>query len=79
MPLRFDRLPRDVKECIIAAREAGETWKRIEEMASAAAGIHLPSSSLQRWYDLRVEQQSPGAALREIIALLNSILKAVSK
>lgn len=78
-PLRIDRLPEAVKEVIIAARAAGETWKRIAEMASAAAGISLPRTTIQRWYDLRIEQQSTGAALREIIALLKSILQAVSR
>lgn len=78
-PLRIDRLPQEVKDAIIAARASGETWKQISRMASAAAGLHLPPSSLQRWYDLRIEQQPTSLALREIIALLKSILKAVSK
>jgi len=78
-PLRIDRLPQTVKDFIISAHEAGESWKRIEEMASAAAGIHLSHSTLHRWYDLRIEQQTNTAALREIISLLKKILKAVSQ
>jgi hypothetical protein len=76
-PLRMDRLPQKVKDLIIAARQAGETWQRTSEMASAAAGMRLPHTTVQRWYDLRIEQQSTGAALREITGLLKSILAAV--
>lgn len=76
-PLRIDRLGSAVKDAIIAARASGEAWARVAEMASAAAGQKLSRTSVQRWYDLRIEQQSTGAALREIIELLKSILKAV--
>ena len=76
-PLRIDRLSRGVKDAIIAARASGEAWGRVAEMASAAAGQNLSRTSVQRWYDLRIEQQSIGAALREIIELLKPILKAV--
>ena len=76
-PLLIDRLSQEVKDVIIGARAAGETWARIAEMASAAAGRRLPRTTVQRWYDLRIEQQSAGAALWEIIELLKSILKAV--
>ena len=76
-PLRIDRLPQSVKDVIISARAAGETWQRTAEMASSAAGQRLPETTVQRWHDLRIDQQSMSAALREIIGLLKSILEAV--
>src|SRR5579864_3550309 len=76
-PLRIDRLGRGVKDVITSGRAAGETCGRVAVMASAAAGQRLSRTSVQRWYDLRIEQRSPSAALREIISLLKSILSAV--
>jgi hypothetical protein len=69
-PLKLDRLPREVHEEILAARAEGKTWSEIEdlsrefvpwsELAPALAlqypGRKLPRTTLQRWYDLRVEQ-----------------------
>jgi hypothetical protein len=78
-PLLIDRLSQDVKDVIVAARAAGETWKHTAEMASAAAGKRLSQTSVQRWYDLRIEQPEREAAipLRRIVALLEDILSAV--
>lgn len=78
-PLRIDRLSQDVKDVIIKARAAGESWEHIAAIASAAAGQKLPRTSVQRWHDLRIEQQTTGEALREVIELLKSILSAVQK
>jgi hypothetical protein len=81
-PLRIDRLSAEVKGTIIAARRDGMTWEQTALAASAKAGIHLSHSTVQRWYDLRVEQSRHDAAiaplLREIIDLLKSRLPAVT-
>jgi hypothetical protein len=80
-PLRIDRLPAQVKSTIIEARAAGETWKNTAAMASAASGLRLSPSVVQRWHDLRVEQpRNTGdiaPLLREILDLLKSRLPAV--
>jgi hypothetical protein len=78
-PLRIDRLPQTIKELIIAARAAGESWQAIEVMASAAAGVRVPRTSANRWYDLRVIQRPLGETLQEIVCLLKDIRKAVSE
>lgn len=76
-PLRIDRTSQDVKDLIVQARAAGETWANISDIASAASGIRLPRTTLQRWYDLRVEQRPISHTLQEIISLLKSILEAL--
>jgi hypothetical protein len=76
-PLRIDRLAQDVRETIVAARETGKTWQQISSVASAKAGEYLAPSTIQRWHDLRVEQQKPSAMLRRIVELLEGILEAV--
>ena len=83
-PLKIDRLPQVVKDAITAARESGETWAHTAQLASAAAGIALSASSVQRWHDLRVDQPrkeegATPALLRKIVALLESIAEAVRK
>lgn len=79
--LRMDRLPPEVKDVIIEARRVGLTWKETARAASSKAGIHLAASTVQRWYDLRVEQPGNDASRAElqkqIIALLEETLKAV--
>lgn len=69
-PLKIDKLPAELHERIQRERAAGATWEEIEEMSPrfdewakvpAAAqllfvGHKLPHTTLQRWYDLRVEQ-----------------------
>lgn len=81
-PLKIDRLPQSVKDAIVAAREAGETWAHAAQLASAAAGVPISASSAQRWHDLRIEQprREEGAVpalLRRMIKLLESIAEAV--
>jgi len=79
-PLSIDRLPATVKDAIIGARAAGETWKETARIASACAGMTLAPSTLQRWFDLRVQQ--PGEAvvlLRTIVRLLENILAEVRR
>jgi hypothetical protein len=82
MPLRIDKLSAEVKRTIIDARAAGETWKETAAMASAASGLHLAPSVVQRWYDLRIEQPAsesgfPVHLLHKIVALLELILAEV--
>lgn len=81
-PLKIDRLPQTVKDAIVAAREAGETWSHTSEIASAAAGLRISVSAVQRWHDLRVEQprKEEGAIpglLRRMIRLLEEIREEV--
>jgi hypothetical protein len=82
-PLRIDKLPAEVREAIITARSAGQTWKQTADAASAKAGIKLSPSLVQRWYDLRVEQpqhdaEAIGVSLRKVERLLEQVLAAVS-
>jgi transcriptional regulator with XRE-family HTH domain len=78
MPLRIDRLPAEVKDAIIDARAAGQTWRQAAEAASTKAGQRLSTSLVQRWYDLRVEQPSKDAISKDkIVSLLEEILLAV--
>lgn len=78
-PLKVDRLPAGVKETITKAREAGETWKRVSQLASAAAGTRVAPSTCQRWYDLRIDQprNAGNVLLRKIVSLLEDIREAV--
>lgn len=79
-PLWIDRLPQEVRDVIVAARAEGKTWKQTAQLASEKSRCTLPVTTLQRWYDLRIEQQSNIAPLlREIIDLLKSRLPAVSQ
>jgi hypothetical protein len=82
-PLRIDRLPAEVKSAIIDARAEGRTWKETAHAASVIAGCTLPPTTVQRWYDLRIEQPQRDVPaitplLREIIDLLKSRLPAVN-
>ena len=68
--LRLDRLPLALLDRIRAERAQGHTWDEIEqvspqwpeweqaapEVLAGFPGRHLPHTSLQRWYDLRVQQ-----------------------
>jgi len=68
--LRLDRLPLALLDRIRAERSQGHTWDEIEqaspqwpeweqaapEVLAGFPGRHLPHTSLQRWYDLRVQQ-----------------------
>jgi hypothetical protein len=71
-----------VKDSVISARSAGLSWKETADAASLKAGYRIPTTTVHRWYDLRVEQPAKeaatnGASLSEIIRLLKSILSAV--
>jgi hypothetical protein len=69
-PLKIDKLPLEVRDEIQKLRAAGRTWIEIEELSAKFVkweslstpvlelfpDMRLPHSSLQRWYDLRVEQ-----------------------
>jgi hypothetical protein len=81
MPLRIDRLSAEVKTAIISARAEGKTWNQVAEIASQAAGTRLATTTVQRWYDLRVSQVEGQSAceLRRIVELLESILQVVRK
>lgn len=84
MPLRIDRLSAEVKAVIVESRASGMTWLKTAEAASAKAGQRLSHTTVQRWYDLRVEQPQNDASaivplLREIVDLLKSRLPAVSQ
>lgn len=79
-PLRIDKLPAAVKDAIVAARNAGETWKETARIASACAGVKLAPSSVQRWHDIRIEQAGEAnVLLRKIAALLECILEEVRR
>jgi hypothetical protein len=66
----LDRLPLALLDRIRAERSQGHTWDEIEqaspqwpeweqaapEVLAGFPGRHLPHTSLQRWYDLRVQQ-----------------------
>jgi hypothetical protein len=69
-PLKIDKLPVEVRDEIQQLRAAGRTWSEIEELSAKFVkwetlpthvlelfpDMRLPHSSLQRWYDLRVDQ-----------------------
>jgi hypothetical protein len=69
-PLKIDQLPLEARDEIQKLRAAGRTWFEIEELSAKFVkweelptqvlelfpDMRLPHSSLQRWYDLRVEQ-----------------------
>jgi hypothetical protein len=82
-PLRIDKLPAEVKSAIIDARAEGRTWKETAHAASVIAGCTLPPTTVQRWYDLRIEQPrrediATETSQLKIINLLESILAAVT-
>jgi hypothetical protein len=69
-PLKIDKLPMEVRDEIQQLRVQGKTWLEIEELSAKFVKwdtlptrvlelfpeMRLPHSSLQRWYDLRVDQ-----------------------
>lgn len=69
-PLKIDKLPMEMRDAIQRLRAEGRTWEEIEELSPKLEGwdklpltvlelfpdMRIPRSSLQRWYDLRVEQ-----------------------
>lgn len=70
-PLKIDRLPQAMRDQVLKLRaQEGLTWEQIEERSPKLDGWEemppkllalfparrLPHSSLQRWYDLRIEQ-----------------------
>jgi Protein of unknown function (DUF3486) len=69
-PLKIDKLPIELRDRIQVERAAGATWEEIEELSPTFdewkkvpgdaqqmfPGLKLPKSSLQRWWDLRVDQ-----------------------
>lgn len=76
-PLKIDKLPMEMRDAIQRLRADGRTWEEIEELSPAFEGwdklplsvlelfpdMKIPRSSLQRWYDIRVEQ-----VRREVVA-----------
>ena len=66
----MDRVPEQLRDRVMKERAAGRTWSEIEEMSPRFEewqqtapeiriqfpGLRLPHTTLQRWYDLRVEQ-----------------------
>ena len=76
-PLKIDKLPMEMRDAIQRLRAEGRTWEEIEELSHEFEGwdklplsvlelfpdMKIPRSSLQRWYDLRVEQ-----VRREVVA-----------
>lgn len=84
----MERLPQELLDRVMQERAAGRTWDEIEELSprfdewqktpevvrAKFPGLRLPHSTLQRWYDLRVEQVKremlgDQARAREIAAL----------
>jgi hypothetical protein len=69
-PLKMDKLPAELLDRVIAERAAGRTWEEMEELSprfeewdktseairAQFPGLRLPRVTLQRWYDIRVEQ-----------------------
>jgi hypothetical protein len=60
---RLDKLPQAVRETILKARAAGQTWEQTAAAATLAAGELIAVSVCHRWYDVQVEQ-----AQREVMA-----------
>jgi hypothetical protein len=83
MPLLIDKLAPEIKSLIVESRASGMTWLKTAEAASAKAGQRLSHTTVQRWYDLRIEQPAReagavGLSLRKIENLLEQILAAVT-
>jgi hypothetical protein len=69
-PLKMDKLPTELLDRVMKERAAGRTWEEIEELSprfeewkntnetiqGQFPKLRLPHTTLQRWYDLRVEQ-----------------------
>jgi hypothetical protein len=69
-PLKIDKLPAELRDRIQMERSLGLTWEEIEEISPSFKewekvsdagmklfpGKRIPKSSLQRWWDLRVDQ-----------------------
>jgi len=68
-PLKMDRLPQKWRDQIQKYRAQGSTWSEIEELSRGFEwdklptdvleyfpDLRIPETTLQRWYDLRVEQ-----------------------
>lgn len=55
-PFAIDALSEQVRNEIQKRRASGDTWQEISEASLKFAGRVLAVSTLQRWYDVRVEQ-----------------------
>ena len=69
-PLKMDKLPPELLDRVMHERAAGRTWSEIEDLSprfdewektkpeirAEFPHLRIPHSTLQRWYDLRVEQ-----------------------
>ena len=56
-PFFINTLPRPTRERIRELRAEGKTWKEIEELSPTFSPKRLPHSTLQRWFDVNVEQK----------------------
>jgi hypothetical protein len=84
----MDKLPQEILDRVMQERAAGRTWDEIEAMSprfdewqktdevvrAEFPGLKLPHTTLQRWYDIRVDQVkrevlADQARAREIAAL----------
>ncbi|MBI3405457.1 MAG: DUF3486 family protein [Acidobacteria bacterium] len=55
-PFKIDSMPPEVAEEIQKLRAAGKTWSEISDLSVKFAAERIAISTLQRWYDVRVEQ-----------------------
>lgn len=74
---RIDALPAEVRARIQELRGEGKTWEQISQASREFAGLHLPTSSLHRWHDLRVEQPACSPNFRDIEKLASFIADRV--
>ena len=86
-PFKIDKLPQALRDEIVRLREEeGRTWQQMEAQSPGLAqwkivaphiaalfpGRRLPRTTLQRWYDVRVEQvpspQKQALVIAEFVA-----------
>lgn len=55
-PFYINTLPAKTREGIRALRAEGKTWEQIEELSPTFSPKRLSASTLQRWFDVNIEQ-----------------------
>jgi len=75
-PFFINTLPRPTRERIRELRAEGKTWKEIEELSPTFSPKRLPHSTLQRWFDVNVEQKETANGRAEDEERLASLIAA---
>jgi len=76
-PFWINTLPAKVRERIRELRSEGKSWQEIADLSVGFAPKHLPASTLQRWFDVHVEQPARRPEFNDIEKLAGLIAERI--